>query len=101
MSTKLQPMDLEAGLNQLEGWHVIQGKVSAIQKEWTFKDFKEAWYFMTHVAELADSFNHHPDWQNVYNHVRITLSTHDADGLTQKDIDLAREIDQIELHANV
>ena len=62
----------------------------------TFKDFGQAFAFMTHVAILAEKSNHHPWWSNVYNQVNIKLSTHDAgDKVTEKDRDLAREIDQV------
>jgi 4a-hydroxytetrahydrobiopterin dehydratase len=91
--TKLSPTDLEPQLEHLEGWGLIQGNHSSIQKEWKFTNFREAWAFMSYVAEEADRLDHHPDWQNQYNRVHITLSTHDAGGLTQLDIDLARAID--------
>jgi 4a-hydroxytetrahydrobiopterin dehydratase len=93
MSTKLAPVDLTAQLETLDGWQTIQGNLSSLHKEWTFSSFREAGAFMSYVAEEADQLNHHPDWQNTYNHVRITLTTHDAGGLTQRDIDLARAID--------
>jgi 4a-hydroxytetrahydrobiopterin dehydratase len=68
----------------------------SIHRELKFADFSEAWGFMNRVALLAESQNHHPEWSNVWNTVRITLSTHDAGGLTQKDVTLARAIDAIE-----
>jgi 4a-hydroxytetrahydrobiopterin dehydratase len=67
----------------------------SIHRELRFGDFSEAWGFMNRVALLAESQNHHPDWSNVWNTVRITLSTHDAGGLTGKDITLARAIDAL------
>jgi len=65
----------------------------AIQREFVFKDFNQAFAFMTQVALAAEKADHHPEWSNVYNKVRVTLSTHDAGGVTQKDLDLARFID--------
>jgi 4a-hydroxytetrahydrobiopterin dehydratase len=66
----------------------------AISREFLFKDFNSAFAFMTQVALAAEKRDHHPEWFNVYNKVRITLSTHDAGGVTQKDLDLAAFIDQ-------
>ena len=64
-----------------------------ICRQLVFADFKEAWAFMNEVALSADSMNHHPNWENVYNRVDIRLSTHDANGLTQLDLDLAQQIE--------
>ena len=64
-----------------------------INREFQFDDFKQAFAFMTRVAALADAADHHPEWTNVYNRVDITLTTHDAAGLSMRDIDLARGID--------
>jgi len=68
-------------------------KRDAITRELVFPDFNRAFAFMTQVALDAEKADHHPEWSNVYNKVRITLSTHDAGGVTQKDLDLARFID--------
>jgi 4a-hydroxytetrahydrobiopterin dehydratase len=65
----------------------------AITRELVFKDFNHAFAFMTQVALAAEKADHHPEWSNVYNKVRVTLSTHDAGGVTQKDLDLARFVD--------
>ena len=67
----------------------------SIHRELKFADFSEAWGFMNRVALAAESQNHHPEWSNVWNTVRITLSTHDAGGLTDKDVTLAKAIDAI------
>ena len=67
----------------------------AILKKFTFKDFNEAFGFMTRVAIKADKMDHHPEWFNVYNRVEVTLSTHDCSGLSQKDIKLAQFMDQV------
>ena len=66
-----------------------------IHREVVFKNFREAFSFMTAVALVAEKSDHHPDWKNVYNKVTIDLNTHDSDGLTQKDFALASEIDKI------
>jgi 4a-hydroxytetrahydrobiopterin dehydratase len=80
-------------LAALPGWTTVQDR-DAIQKSFKFADFNAAFGFMTRVALQADKVDHHPEWFNVYNRVDITLSTHDANGLTQRDIDLARFIEQ-------
>ena len=77
---------------ELTGWEL---KESRIQKEWIFKNFIEAFGFITKVALISEKLNHHPNWQNVYNKVTIKLTTHDMGGLTQKDIISAEEIDKI------
>jgi 4a-hydroxytetrahydrobiopterin dehydratase len=76
--------------------HWTQDKAGkSIHRELKFADFSEAWGFMNRVALLAESQNHHPEWSNVWNTVRITLSTHDAGGLTSKDVTLAKAIDAL------
>lgn len=67
----------------------------AIRREFKFADFNAAWGFMTRVALLAEKFDHHPDWSNVWNTVRIELTTHDAGGLSDNDVKLARAIDAL------
>lgn len=69
-----------------------QFKDGALEAEFKFGDFKAAFAFMTKVADLAEAAQHHPDWSNVYNRVSIRLSTHEAGGVTQKDVDLAKQI---------
>jgi 4a-hydroxytetrahydrobiopterin dehydratase len=69
-------------------------KRDAITREFAFKDFNRAFAFMTQVALAAERADHHPEWSNVYNKVRVTLTTHDAGGVTQKDLDLARFADE-------
>jgi len=84
-----------AGLaSVLSAWQVVQGR-DAIRRELRFRDFSEAWGFMSRVALLAEQHNHHPDWSNVWNTVRVELSTHDAGGVTEKDVALARAIDAL------
>lgn len=79
-------------LQTLPGRWTLAPDQKSIRQSFTFKSFAEAFSFMTHVAFLAEKMDHHPDWSNVYNKVHITLNTHDAGGVTQKDIDLAQAI---------
>ena len=88
MVEKLEDDVRAAELKNLEGWGEVDGR-DAIQKTFKFKDFNEAFGFMTRVALKADQMDHHPEWFNVYNRVEVTLSTHDAGGLTMRDIKLA------------
>jgi 4a-hydroxytetrahydrobiopterin dehydratase len=82
----------EAAFVNLKGWTLKEG---TIRKKITFKDFSQAFGFMTCVALEAQKLNHHPDWKNTYNKVAITLSTHDAGGLTEMDFKLAKLIDKL------
>jgi 4a-hydroxytetrahydrobiopterin dehydratase len=84
----------EAELSALSNW-TVDAAGKSIHRELRFGDFSEAWGFMNRVALLAESQDHHPDWSNVWNTVRINLSTHDAGGLTDKDVKLARAIDKL------
>ena len=81
-------------LKELSGWSEATDR-DAITRTFTFKDFNEAFGFMARVALVAEKRDHHPEWRNVYKTVEVVLSTHDADGLTQKDIDLAKAMDAI------
>ena len=84
-----------AGLSAtLPAWKLVEGR-DAITRAFRFKDFSEAWGFMARVALLADAQDHHPEWFNVWNRVEITLSTHDASGLSARDVRLAQAIDKI------
>ncbi len=91
--TKKQILESYKELN--DGW-IIKEKL--IYKEFKFENFIEAFSFMTSVALEAEKMNHHPTWDNVYNKVKISLSTHDADGLSEKDFTLAKKIDTIYVH---
>ena len=91
---KLSNKEREAALAGLNGW-VYDGAADAISHDFKFKDFSEAFAFMTRVALLAQSAGHHPEWSNVYNKVSITLTTHDAGGVTSKDVELAAAIDKL------
>jgi len=75
-------------------WEMVQDR-DAIKKNFTFKDFNEAFGFMTRIALRADKVDHHPEWFNVYNRVEITLATHDCQGLSQRDVNLAKFIDNV------
>jgi 4a-hydroxytetrahydrobiopterin dehydratase len=94
MAAKLAGAARGKALAELQGWRVVDGR-DAIAKAFKFKDFNEAFGFMTRVALMAEKMDHHPEWSNVYNKVDITLSTHDAGGLTERDIRLAKFIDQV------
>jgi 4a-hydroxytetrahydrobiopterin dehydratase len=76
----------------LPDWREVDGR-DAITRTFAFKDFNEAFGFMTRVALVAEKLNHHPEWSNVYRTVEVVLSTHDAGGLTDLDIRLARKMD--------
>jgi 4a-hydroxytetrahydrobiopterin dehydratase len=76
----------------LDGWAMVEGR-DAITKRFVFADFNAAFGWMTRVAIAAEQMNHHPEWSNVYRNVEVTLSTHDADGLTRRDIELAQRMD--------
>lgn len=94
MPTKLTAKARETALQRLNGWIYDEG-ADAISHEYKFKTFSEAFGFMTRVAMLADKADHHPEWSNVYNKVSVTLTTHSAGGLTEKDLALAAGIDAI------
>lgn len=91
MADKLKPEDIAAARSKLTGWTIENGE-KELKRSFKFKDFSEAFGFMARVALLAEKAGHHPDWSNSYNKVEIMLSTHDAGGLTQKDVDLAQGI---------
>jgi 4a-hydroxytetrahydrobiopterin dehydratase len=91
--TKLNDKEIQQHMQQLDnGW---TRKGDFIQRGLKFRDFVEAFSFMTAAALVAEKHGHHPDWSNVYNKVNITLNTHDAGGITDKDFRLAKEIDRI------
>lgn len=94
MVEKLTGKERQKALGGLRHWKKVTGR-DAIQKAYRFRDFNEAFGFMSRVALKADRMDHHPEWFNVYNQVLITLSTHDAGGVTGRDVALARFIDQV------
>jgi len=92
MVEKLTPAERERLLPELEGWMLDAGR-DGIRKSYRFRDFVEAFAFMTRGALLAEKADHHPEWSNVYNRVDVLLTTHDAGGLSMRDVDMARAID--------
>jgi 4a-hydroxytetrahydrobiopterin dehydratase len=86
-----------AALVQLPSWSAVADR-DAIFKQFRFADFNQAFGFMTQAALHADKHDHHPEWFNVYNRVEITLSTHDAGGVTEKDVALAKFLDEAAAH---
>lgn len=93
---KIIPMRIppEQAVQQLQGWAVVEGR-AAIRKVFRFENFNQAFGFMTQVAMQAEKSNHHPEWSNVYNRVDVTMTTHEAQGITQRDIDLALFMDRL------
>jgi 4a-hydroxytetrahydrobiopterin dehydratase len=94
MSGKLTGDARKTALAALKGWSEVAGR-DAITKKFVFKDFSQAFGFMTRAALVAEKMDHHPEWFNVYKTVDVTLSTHDAGGLTDRDVKLAEAMDQI------
>lgn len=92
MTRRLSSEERAAALAGLDGWQEVDGR-DAIARTLRFADFPQAFAFMTRVALAAERLNHHPEWFNVWNRVDITLTTHDAGGVTHKDVELARIID--------
>ena len=94
MAAKLTPDARAAALAQLAGWKDVSGR-DAIAKTFVFADFNAAFGFMTRAALVAEKMDHHPEWSNVYKTVQVTLSTHDAGGVTGLDISLAEAMERI------
>jgi 4a-hydroxytetrahydrobiopterin dehydratase len=94
MAHKLTPEARKSALAKLQGWSETPGR-DAINKKFVFKDFNAAFGFMTRAALVAEKLDHHPEWSNVYKTVEVTLSTHDAGGLTELDIKLAEAMEAI------
>lgn len=84
----------KAALAKLAGWSEVDGR-DAIRRKFTFKNFSEAFGFMTRAALVAEKLDHHPEWFNVYNTVEVTLATHDAGGVTERDVKLAQEMNEL------
>ena len=91
---KLSPEERRSALKELDGWQDVEGR-DAIHKTYKFKNFSQAFGFMTRVAMRAEKMDHHPEWFNVYSTVEVTLTTHSADGLSELDIILATYMDRI------
>jgi 4a-hydroxytetrahydrobiopterin dehydratase len=94
MAEKLAGAARTAALAKLAGWQPVDGR-DAITRTFTFKDFNAAFGFMTRAALVAEKLDHHPEWFNVYKTVTVTLSTHDAGGLTERDVTLAEAMDRL------
>lgn len=96
-ATRLSPAEARARLGH-SAWLVKEDRGGLMTRDYRFRDFREAFAFMTQVALLAERLDHHPEWFNVYNKVSITLTTHDVGGLSARDIELAGAIDLIANH---
>jgi 4a-hydroxytetrahydrobiopterin dehydratase len=94
MAEKLTEAERAQMRAALPGWRLVAGR-DAIERDFSFADFSTAWGFMARVALLAEQQQHHPEWSNVWNRVHITLTTHDAGGLSAADLRLARAIDAL------
>ena len=90
---KLDPAAREAALKELPNWREVPGR-DVIARKFEFKDFNAAFGFMTRVALLAERMDHHPEWMNVYKTVDVRLTTHDAGGLTESDVRMAKAMDE-------
>jgi 4a-hydroxytetrahydrobiopterin dehydratase len=93
-TSTLSKPELDTYLSQLDGWSIQNDK---LHKEFKFKDFVQAFGFMSSMALFSEGLNHHPEWFNVYNKVIVDLITHDANGITSKDIDWARKANDLVL----
>lgn len=94
MAELLDPAERETALNTVPAWSYDE-QAGAVIRDFKFKNFVEAFAFMTQVALLAEKADHHPDWSNAFNRVSIKITSHDAGGLTVKDIALAKAIDAL------
>lgn len=92
MAERLTDEQINSKLSNLDGWSLTDGKLT---REFKFPDFVRAFGFMTSAAIEAEKMNHHPEWSNVYNKVRVQLVTHDAKGITELDFKLARKLDAL------
>src|SRR6058998_1853475 len=91
---KLSEAEIQAAVAGLEGWKVVSGK---LHREYRFASFVEAFGFMASAALVAESMNHHPEWFNVYNTVKIDLTTHDAGGISENDVEMAKRFEKLAL----
>ena len=94
MAGRLSPAERQAALKRLSGWKDVEGR-EAIAKRFVFADFNAAFGFMAQVALVAEKMDHHPEWTNVYKTVDVTLSSHDAGGVSERDIKLAEAMERI------
>ena len=96
--TKLSETEIQEILKELSGWTVVNGK---LHKEMEFTDFNQAWQFMTTAVVEIEKMNHHPESFNVYNQLVIDLMTHDAGGITENDVNLAKHLDKIQVSSSL
>ena len=94
MAEKLSISDRDAAIAKLDGWELVEGR-EAIARAFQFANFSEAFAFMTRAALKAEAMDHHPEWFNVYNKVDVTLTTHDVNGVSDKDVELAKFMDSL------
>ncbi len=94
MNERLQGAARIKAIKELEDWAEVDGR-DAIHKRFQFKNFRQAWGFMSEAALVAEKMDHHPEWANVYGRVDVTLTTHSAQGVTDLDLSLARKMDDI------
>lgn len=94
MATRFSDEERQNALDSLPEWTMVEGR-DAIMRSFSFQDFNEAFGWMTRIALVAEKMNHHPEWANVYRTVDVILTTHDAGGLTQLDVNLAIVMDMI------
>ena len=94
MAEKLTGNARKSALAKLPSWSEVKDR-DAITRKFTFSDFNEAFGFMMRVAMIAEKLDHHPEWFNVYNKVEVTLATHDAGGVTERDVKLAQAMDRL------
>ena len=92
MAVKLSPAQIDGALAELPGWELFGGK---LHREYRFDDFTLAFGFMAASATAIERMNHHPEWSNVYGTVVVDLTTHDAGGVTKKDLDLAAALERL------
>jgi 4a-hydroxytetrahydrobiopterin dehydratase len=98
MTTKLSKSEIRSALREVSGWKVLRGK---LHREYKFVDFIHAFGFMTSAAITAEAMGHHPEWLNVYDRVTVDLTTHDAGGISAKDLELAGKLDALYTKASV
>ena len=94
MIDRLSDPQIETALKTLTGWKRCNNR-HALQKNFKFKSFEVTWKFMTQIAQYAEEVDHHPEWSNIYNRVDIILTTHDANGISERDIQMAQKIEEI------
>lgn len=94
MVEKLQEAVRRQAFSEIPSWQLTSAR-DALHRSFKFHNFSEAWGFMSRIALLAETHDHHPEWSNVYNRVDITLTTHECDGISERDISLAKAIDAL------